>query len=252
MASTFPNFPDKHSHDAIIEPAEIARMTASQRTHPVPEAAILTYAGHLTRTVAARPGVVVAEGYGTPLRRLHIVDGIGIATDFGIGSPAAAMVTEDLIALGVRRIVNIGLAGGLQRHCGIGEIVVCTDAIRDEGVSHHYLPPGHHARPSAALTERLGAALGEPLHHGATWTIDAPYRETVAEARHYQEQGVLTVEMEAAAVFAVASYRGAEAAAAFAISDSLAELVWNPRFGTPEVVSGLDRLLDAALVALRQ
>jgi len=50
----------------------------------------------------------------------------------------------------------------------------------------------------------------------------------------------------------VASYRGAEAAAAFAISDSLAELVWNPRFGTPEVVSGLDRLLDAALVALRQ
>jgi len=63
---------------------------------------------------------------------------------------------------------------------------------------------------------------------------------------------VLTVEMEAAAVFAVASYRGAEAAAAFAISDSLAELVWNPRFGTPEVVSGLDRLLDAALVALRQ
>lgn len=217
---------------------------------PIPDAVVLTYAGHLTRTVAAHDDVTVVEGMPAPLRRLHIVDGVGVATGFGIGAPAAAMVAEDLIALGVKRIVNIGLAGGLQHRCGIGEFVLCTDAIRDEGVSHHYLDPGRHVGPSEDLTERLGDALGEPLHRGPTWTIDAPYRETVAEARHYQDEGVLTVEMEAAAVFAVAAYRGVEAAAAFIVSDSLAELTWDPQFDAPSLRPGLERLLEAAIRGL--
>jgi uridine phosphorylase len=103
------------------------------------------------------------------------------------------------------------------------------------------------------MTAALGAALGESglaFRTGVSWTIDAPYRETVAEARHYQAEGVLCVEMEAAALFAVAQVRGVRLASAFVISDSLADLAWNPRFGDPAVQAGLIGLYQVALTAL--
>jgi hypothetical protein len=75
-------------------------------------------------------------------------------------------------------------------------------------------------------------------------------RETVAEARHYQAEGVLCVEMEAAALFAVAQMRGLALASAFVISDSLAEEAWSPRFRDPAVQGGLVRLYQAAVAVL--
>lgn len=72
----------------------------------------------------------------------------------------------------------------------------------------------------------------------------------MAEARHYQAEGVLCVEMEAAALFAVGHVRGIEVASAFAISDSLADLIWDPQFHGSEVEVGLVTLYEAALVAL--
>jgi uridine phosphorylase len=131
---------------------------------------------------------------------------------------------------------------------------VCTGAIRDEGVSHHYAPAEKFAWPSEPLTRRLTQALtadGTAPHSGLAWTIDAPYRETVAEARSYQAEGVVCVEMEAAALFTVGRYRGVDVAAAFAISDHLlAEDRWTHAFGTPTLRQASIRLLDAALHAL--
>ena len=85
---------------------------------------------------------------------------------------------------------------------------------------------------------------------GNSWTIDTPYRETIDEVRHYQAEGVLCVEMEAAALFAVAEVRGLQLASAFVISDSLAELTWSSHFGSPEVASDLIELYQAAVAAL--
>jgi len=92
---------------------------------------------------------------------------------------------------------------------------------------------------------------GVPYRAGVSWTIDTPYRETVAEARRYQAEGVLCVEMEAAALFAVAKVRGLQVASAFTISDSLADLVWNPQFHGPPVQAGLITLYEAAVSALQ-
>ena len=64
-------------------------------------------------------------------------------------------------------------------------------------------------------------------------------------------EGVLCVEMEAAALFAVAEVRGLRVASAFAIRDSLAELAWNPQFHGPEVEAGLITLYRAAVSALQ-
>jgi uridine phosphorylase len=173
---------------------------------------------------------------------------------FGIGAPAAAMVLEDLIAVGVRRILSIGIAGCLQPDIDFGELVLCTAALRDGGVSHHYLPAARFAHPAPGLTDMLRVALRErglSAREGPTWTIDAVYRETIDEARAYQAEAIATVEMEAAALFAVAACRGVEVASAFVVSDHLlAAEQWISQISSDRVNASLERLLEVSVQAL--
>ncbi|GHG83793.1 hypothetical protein GCM10018779_67130 [Streptomyces griseocarneus] len=141
---------------------------------------------------------------------------MAVCGGFGLGAPAAALVTEQLIALGARRIVTVGTAAALQEDLRPGHLVVCNRALRDEGVSRHYLAPSRYALPSAALTGQLADALqahGATVREGTGWSTDAPYRETHAEVEQYSAEGILTADMEAAGVFAVAEHRAAAAAA---------------------------------------
>ena len=80
------------------------------------------------------------------------------------------------------------------------------------------------------------------LLNGCSWTIDTPYRESVLEARQYQQEGVLCVEMEAAALFSVASFRSIQMACAFVISDLLDEEVWQPQMKNRATTDGLNTL----------
>lgn len=181
---------------------------------------------------------------------------IALVGDFGIGGPAAASIMEEIISAGARRVISIGGAGGLQVSQAIGDVVVCDRAVRDEGVSYHYLPPdGKFVPTSPRLTARLLEALkrrtGVKVAVGGTWTTDAPYRETREEVVQYRGEGVLTVEMEAASLAAVALHRGVEFATAFAVMDSLAEEAWRPEgFGHADVYTALNLVFDAATEAL--
>jgi uridine phosphorylase len=251
----YPNFEGKHDHAALFRPQEfLAYLHEQGGLHPeaVPESFVFCYDRRLfaeiegsddTRPVAHRARRCLAVDAGGTL--------VGIAGGFGIGAPAATVMLEELIALGARRFVSIGLAGALCADLGIGDVVVCGEAVRDEGVSHHYVPPGRTVCPSAALTDALRQSLtraGVAFTDGPTWTIDTPYRETVEEVRHYQADGVLTVEMEAAALFAVGAYRGVDVAAAFAISDLLANDRWHAQFH--DAVATLHDVYRATLDAL--
>jgi len=151
--------------------------------------------------------------------------------------------------------VTIGAAGALNRHLEIGDIVLPDRAIRDEGTSHHYFKYAKYSYPSKKTFTKIKKLLdksGKKYFTGTTWTIDSPYRETVAEVRHYQKEGVLTVEMEASAMFAVAKYRNAEIGALFVISDSLAELEWKPRFHTKKFKKSLENIFKIAVSSLLQ
>ena len=85
---------------------------------------------------------------------------------------------------------------------------------------------------------------------GATWTTDAPFRETSVEIRKYASEGVLTVDMEAASIYAMAHFRGFAAASAFVISDTLSENGWKPGFHRKSLKSGLRRLFILAAKTL--
>ena len=173
---------------------------------------------------------------------------VGITILEGPGAPYAALATEELAALGATHFLIFGIAGSLSPSLRVGSLVLCTKALRDEGTSRHYVRPAPFAFPSSRFTSKVRAALdraGLDYATGPSWTIDAPYRETVPEIRRYRDAGILTVEMEAAAVFAVARYLGRHAAALFVISDHLNEAGWEPHFHVSR--QRLEELLDVTI-----
>jgi uridine phosphorylase len=89
--------------------------------------------------------------------------------------------------------------------------VLIDRALRDEGTSYHYLPPTPYSDAPEALIGTLDGAfddLGVPVLRGATWTTDAPFRETEPTIEAMRQRGLLAVEMEAAALYAFARARG--------------------------------------------
>jgi uridine phosphorylase len=249
-----PNFPGKHELTALFQPKDYLGHVSKGATpdgHPIPEGAVFVYSSKLLRQVLDRHEVRERHvSYG--FHEVQVPGGtVAVVGGFGIGGPAAATTMEELIGAGVRRAVSIGGAGGLHPALGIGDLVVCDGAVRDEGVSYHYLPPGErYVHPDEELTARLLEAIEERAQHvvvGRTWTTDAPYRETREEVLHYRAEGVLTVEMEAASLAAVALYRGVAFATAFAVMDSLAKETWRPEgLGHQDALTALNILFDAA------
>ena len=253
----YPNFPNKHREEALISPeAAVAHLATDPPPLPFPDAVVFCTQSHwLSHILEQHQATSVGQGTYRHLHWLHETGNrVAVAGGFGAGAPAVVLVLEALIVQGIRRFLSIGTAGSLQRHLAIGDIVVCDRAIRDEGASHHYLPPDRFAYASPGLTSRLEDALkatATPYSRGTSWTIDALYRETIAEVQHYQAEGALTVEMEAAALFAVAAYRGVEMGSLFTISDSLADLSWDPHFRSDTTRDGLEKLYRVALQALQ-
>ncbi len=254
--ASYPNFAGKHAGPALFTATDFVaylRQVGALDDGEAPGGVVLCY----QRTLYDH--VLRAEGLKPPWRGFpagaaeHRRQGGADRPVRHRGVRAATAILEQLAALGTSAVVSVGTAGSLQRDLKPGDLVLCEAAVRDEGVSHHYLPPGRLAAAPAGMTAALGAAMRQAGHRfrtGTSWTIDTPYRETLDEVRHYQAEGVLCVEMEAAALFAVAEVRGLRLASAFVISDSLADLVWSPRFHDPAVQAGLIGLYQAAVATL--
>jgi uridine phosphorylase len=166
-----------------------------------------------------------------------------------VGAPATAILLEMAIARGVRDILVCGSAGSLQQRLPIGSIVVISAAEREDGTSHHYVPAGEAVAADPKLSDRLAEALGASgagAVRGRSWTIDAVFRETAGAIARHQRAGVAVVDMESAAIFAVAQMRGARAAIAVAVSDELFR-PWTPGFHLPAFHAGLERVADGIL-----
>ncbi|MDP9184844.1 MAG: nucleoside phosphorylase, partial [Actinomycetota bacterium] len=154
----------------------------------------------------------------------------------GVGAPLAGGFFEESMAHGCRRFMAVGTAGGLVPSLTLGHVIVPTFAIRDEGTSYHYLPPSRSVEPNLDATETLIQTLKRhdvPFVTGGTWSTDGFYRETKRKVERRVEEGCLTVEMEAAALFAIARFRGVPIAQLLTTSDDLSGEAWSG-FGSPD------------------
>lgn len=183
---------------------------------------------------------------------------VAILANPGAGAPVAAIAVELLASCGVRRLVSIGMAGSLKPELQPGALVLCEQAIREEGTSYHYLPSNEAARPSAELNAALIQALkssGASFQSGASWSCDAPFRETFERAAQHAANGALVVEMEAAGLFAAGQHLGIQVAALFAVADGMRadgeNNGWRMDFDPQKVRDGLVTALLATIQAFQ-
>lgn len=147
-------------------------------------------------------------------------------------SAGAAGCIDELQAKGCRKFLICGGAGSLVQGAKVGEIMLATAAVRDEGASYHYLPPAREvAAPEAALqkTARGLRALGIPFTLGKTWTTDGFFRETPEMIERRRSEGCRMVEMETAAFFAVAQFYKLELAQLLYAGDDVSGIQWDNR-----------------------
>lgn len=150
----------------------------------------------------------------------------------GVGAPIAAGLLEEAIAFGCRKFVVVGGAGVLDKGLTVGKLILVDSAIRDEGLSYHYIEPGREIQAQPQMLDTLRSALtkrGVPFVIGKTWTTDAPYRETQSMIDARRAEGCLTVEMEAASLMAVAQFRKVLLGQILYAGDDLSGENWDKR-----------------------
>jgi uridine phosphorylase len=213
---------------AIIDPTMIP-------ARDVPEHAVLCFFGEVVAKVAAgaRESFKLRAEHGSHVA--YEIDHEGRRLLFfqpGVGAPLAAAFLEQAIARGCRRFAVCGGAGALVPELVLGQVVVPTAAVRDEGTSYHYLAPGREVAVEPAAVTAATGLLGErdvPCVTGKTWTTDGIYRETRARTARRRDEGCLVVEMEAAALLAVARFRGVPLVYLLYAGDSLSGETWEHR-----------------------
>lgn len=195
---------------AIIEPSKVVKPTPNMPQHVVYcffQDAIESLCGEGKAQVIGHLGSEIGRN---PIYRYqHDRQAIAIIHP-GVGAPLSGTFLEETISKGGKKFIACGGAGVLDSTISLGHLVIPESAIRDEGTSYHYLPPSREvsAHPDAvAAIKRVLKKHNIPYSLGKTWTTDAPYRETPSKVQNRRDEGALTVEMEAAAFFAIAKFR---------------------------------------------
>jgi len=236
---------------AVVEPGEVIDAT------DIPRHAVMCFFQDVIAKVVAEHGGreidrVQSEIGWNPIYEL-IMDGRRLALMHpGVGAPLAAGFMEELIARGVRAFVACGGAGVLVPGVAMGHVMVPTVAVRDEGTSYHYMPASRIVEPTREAVEAIVTVLERhdiPHVEGATWTTDGYYRETRDKVDRRVAEGCLTVEMEAAALFAVAAFRGVAVGQLLYAGDDLSGEVYDGR-GWDEHASGRELLFRLAAEAV--
>jgi len=165
-----------------------------------------------------------------------------------LGAPACVASFEDIIPMGVKRIILLGNCGVLDKNIEDCGIIIPTQAIRDEGTSYHYAPASDYIDVNRKHTDTFKSILeefGYPYVTGTTWTTDAFYRETRAKVEARKKMGAICVEMECAATQAMCDFRGVEFFQFLYAGDNLDHSQWDPRS-----LSGTIRLDDKEKIAM--
>jgi uridine phosphorylase len=181
---------------------------------PVPEVCILDPDGDIARYLRATGRARPVEGWACYHSAMDRFEQGG--REFGIigcavGASYAVLVAEQMFASGCRLLISITSSGQITALRSPPYFILIERALRDEGTSYHYLPATDYAEADPTLVGSISAVLGdvgEPVERGATWTTDAPYRETAEAITAARAAGILAVEMEAAALYAFAQARG--------------------------------------------
>jgi uridine phosphorylase len=250
MSETYPLMAGKdHLAPSVFAPENLLREARRQRglvELPVPAVCLLDPDGDIVRYLKRSGRGHKHEGWACYHTEMWIIDVDGLeigVVGMAVGAPFAVLVAEQLAVSGARLTISVTSAGRVATLREPPYFILIDRALRDEGTSLHYQPPAKWSRLAESLRARLESPLSslpEPVVVGDSWTTDAPYRETRAALAAAEAEGVLCVEMEAAALYAYANARGRDVVC-------LAHLTNTMAVGGDDFEKGRDNGAHAAL-----
>ena len=181
-----------------------------------------------------------AEGRGSTTFLGTYKDNQIMIVSSGLGTATTAVVAECLIKKGAKVIIRVGMAGSISDEINIGDIIIVTGAVRDDGISSQYLDNKYPTISDFEVTESLVLAsrmLNVPYKLGVVWTHDAFFLESIEKYNYWSKLGAVCVDMETAGLFAVAQVRGILKGAILAISEPKLR---NRRLGDKKITERLD------------
>ena len=219
------------AREALIEPSKVIR------PRDVPEHCVICFFQEVIDKVVAEHGatLLARNKWEDGPHPLYEITHRGRRLAFfhpSIGGPMAAGLLEEMIAWGCKKFIACGGCGVLEKEIAVGHLILVTSAVRDEGVSYHYLPPAREVLADESVIQALAQTmdrLGVSYRRGKTWTTDAPYRETAAKVALRRQEGCVTVEMEAASFLAVAEFRSVPFGQVLYGGDDLSGAEWDHR-----------------------
>jgi DeoD family purine-nucleoside phosphorylase len=168
----------------------------------------------------------------------------------GMGCPGATIVFEELVQLGVKRLLRVGTCGGLQPHHALGDLIVALTAVPADATAQHLVGNEPHC-PTASWSLIHGAVhvakeIGQSMHVGPIVSSDLFYNPDDGQYGRWSQRGVLAVEMEASALFTVGALRGVESGCLLTVSDIVVEGEFK-RISDEELRAAVDRMTRVAL-----
>lgn len=216
---------------AKIEPSEVIKRLN------VPEYCVITFFGDVIKKMINEGRLKKVGEFFTCTVVLPVYEtefngkSIGIVQGY-LGAAGSGALLEELIAMGFKKFIVCGAAGVLKKDVQVGHLVIPYSAIRDEGLSYHYLEPSREVECNKQALECIVDYLKVnqiPFIKAKTWTTDSFYRETEEKIALRVSEGCLTVEMEAAAFFAVAKFRNVILGQVLYDGDDLSGIEWDSR-----------------------
>src|SRR5438270_8736801 len=171
----------------------------------------------------------------------------------GMGCPSAAIVIEELVQLGVKRMLRVGTCGGLQPDLALGDLIVALSAIPADATARHLVGTDQHV-PTASWELVHGAVhvakdVGQSMRLGPIVSSDLFYNPDEGQYERWSSRGVLAVEMEAAALFTVGAIRGVDAGCLLTVSDIVVEGTFT-RISDDDLRAAVDRMTKVALATV--
>lgn len=247
--------------DSVFRPENLLREARRQKNLPegdIPRICVLDPDGdlvrHLQHSFQGRKSPVWAC-YHTDMWEFE-ASGIRFGVvGCAVGAAFAVLIAEQIFASGCETLISITSSGQIAEAGPTPYFIAIDRALRDEGTSHHYLPPAEFAHADPKLLAHAMAGLADTdlrVIQGATWTTDAPYRETETAIAHAAARGVLAVEMEAAALYAFATAQSRPVLCFAHVTNQMAQIEGDFEKGEAGGAHDAIALLVATAHALRE